>query len=143
MSEDHASLQSTLCGEVERLHQFIAFWFQGAQPAQELDFQGEFADQLAHDFINIQPSGQILTRSDLLDGIQQDYGANPDFGIQISDCELQWQNAEQTFALVTYLEHQTGAKNTTPADNTRRSSVLFEVRSGLRPLWLHIHETAV
>jgi hypothetical protein len=43
---------------------------------------------------------------------------------------------------VTYVEDQSGARNTTPADNLRRSTVLFE-RMAVRLVWRHLHETAI
>ena len=46
--------------------------------------------------------------------------------------------------LATYVEHQDGARNTTPSSNTRISTVLFRVDQTDGPLtWLHIHETWV
>jgi hypothetical protein len=49
---------------------------------------------------------------------------------------------EAGLVLATYVEAQTGARNTTPADNLRHSTVLFE-RTGERLVWRHLHETAV
>ena len=52
--------------------------------------------------------------------------------------------AEGDLAVATYVEHQRGAKNTVPADNDRISTVVFRLGGeGQRPVWLHIHETAV
>ncbi len=44
--------------------------------------------------------------------------------------------------LAAYVEAQTGARNTTPADNLRHSTVLFERLAG-RLAWRHVHETAL
>jgi hypothetical protein len=49
---------------------------------------------------------------------------------------------EAGLVLATYVEAQSGARNTTPADNLRHSTVLFE-RTGDRLVWRHLHETAV
>ena len=44
--------------------------------------------------------------------------------------------------LATYVEAQSGARNTTPADNQRHATVLFERMAG-RLVWRHLHETAL
>ena len=129
-----------VCNEIRQVHAFIAAWFRGDVDQDDATFDTQLAKRSDPRMINIQPSGQVLTRSDLLDGLRGGYGANPHFGIEILNCELRLQAAGQ--ALVTYVEQQRGAKNTVPADNRRVSSVLFDM-SGATPRWLHIHETAV
>jgi hypothetical protein len=129
-----------LCNEIEQVHAFIAAWFRGDMEQDDAAFEARLANRFDHQMINIQPSGQLLTRSDLLGGLRSGYGANPNFQIEILNCELRFQAGGQ--ALVTYVEQQRGAKNTVPADNRRVSSVLFDI-SGAEPRWLHIHETAV
>jgi hypothetical protein len=51
----------------------------------------------------------------------------------------EWPGAR--LVLAAYVEAQTGARNTTPADNLRHSTVLFERIAG-RLVWRHLHETA-
>lgn len=45
-------------------------------------------------------------------------------------------------ALATYVEAQTGARNTTPPDNLRRSTVLFDT-SATQLIWRHLQETGL
>ena len=126
--------------EIEGLHAFIAAWFRGDVAQDDGLFDAEFTRRLDPALINIQPSGQVLTRQDLLNGIRAGHGGNPDFRIEIEDVSLRF--SEDDLARVTYVEFQRGAKNTVPADNRRVSSVLFGgVKEGGSLTWLHIHET--
>ncbi len=129
--------------EIEDVHDFIAAWFRGQLDNSAIRFENEFANRFAPEFINIQPAGRILRRKDLIAAIELGYGTNPRFEITISDVEIHHFTADSRTALATYLEHQRGAVNTTPPDNTRISTVLMTISSnGSRPTWLHLHETA-
>ena len=68
--------------------------------------------------------------------------ANPDFQITIHDVALREIFDEGTAILATYLERQTGARATTPADNDRLSTAIMR-RDGDHLIWLHLHETLV
>lgn len=128
--------------EIEQVHSFIAAWFRGEIPRDDAIFDAGLAARMDPAMVNIQPSGKVLSYTDLVDGIRTSHGSNPDFQIEISDVALQFVDGD--LALVTYVEHQRGAKNTVPADNRRVSSVLFRGRhAGEDPLWLHIHETGL
>ncbi|MGI9476225.1 MAG: DUF4440 domain-containing protein [Hyphomicrobiaceae bacterium] len=128
--------------EIEEMHAFIAGWFQGSVAQDAALFEAQFARRLDPALVNIQPSGQVLTRADLLDGIRAGYGGNSKFSIEIDDVALRW--ADDGLALVTYVEFQRGARNTVPSDNRRISTVLFRDAPGAaQPVWLHIHETGL
>ncbi|MEM1130986.1 MAG: DUF4440 domain-containing protein [Pseudomonadota bacterium] len=129
---DHAT------DEIVRLHRFIEGWFQGGIPEDRFD--PDFADALHPDFENIQPSGKVLPRSALLDPIRAAKGANPDFRITIEEPRLLGTWPAAGLILATYVEHQTGARNSAP-DNRRRSTVLFE--TGPRLMWRHLQETGL
>ncbi|MFY0611607.1 MAG: DUF4440 domain-containing protein [Hyphomicrobiaceae bacterium] len=126
--------------EIEEVHAFIAAWFRGDVAQDDALFEKQFAARLDTALVNIQPSGQVLTRDDLLTGIRAGYGSNPAFQIEIEDVALRC--AGHDLALVTYVEFQRGARNTDPADNRRVSSVLFRgLNAGGTLIWMHIHET--
>lgn len=128
--------------EIEDVHAFIAAWFRGDMARDDALFDARLARHLEPGLVNIQPSGRILTRAELLDGIHDGHARNPSFQIEIRDAVLR-QVAGDT-ALVTYVEHQRGAKNTEPADNRRISSVWFcRIGGDTAPVWLHIHETGL
>ena len=138
------ALEARLREEIETVHGFLVAWFRGEVARADAVFAAELADRLAPGMVNIQPSGRVLTRADLLSGVKDGHGTNPAFGITITDCALRHVADDGRLALVTYLEHQRGAVNTDPPDNLRRSTALFQVPPApARPLWLHIHETAV
>lgn len=122
--------------EVVRLHQVIDGWFRGDISPDRFD--PEFADALHPDLENIQPSGAVLTKADLLGPIRAAHGANPDFRITIEEPRLLgvWPG----LILATYVELQQGARQSA-AENRRRSTVLFE--TGDRLLWRHLQETGL
>ncbi|MEM7237761.1 MAG: DUF4440 domain-containing protein [Pseudomonadota bacterium] len=124
--------------EIERLHAFISGWFRGE--IDESAFGPDFADRLHPQFENIQPLGVVLTKPDLLEPIMQARGSNTDFRIAIREPRIlgTWPGV----ILATYVEEQTGARNTVPPDNDRRSTVLFCVE-GRALVWRHLQETAL
>ena len=135
-------MKNQLQREIEQVHAFIAAWFRGEVARDDVLFDLHLAARMDASLVNIQPSGQVLTRADLVDGIRAAHGSNPDFQIEISDVAVRLLDVD--LALVTYVEFQRGARNTVPADNRRVSSVLFcNVSSGGEPVWLHIHETGL
>ena len=72
-----------LCSEIGQVHAFIAAWFRGDVDQDDATFEAQLANRFDPRMINVQPSGQVLTRSDLLDGLRKGYGANADFEIEI------------------------------------------------------------
>ena len=126
----------TARSEIVRLHDFLGAWFRGEAAADRFD--PDFADVLHADFENIQPSGTVLSRADLLEPIRVAHGANPDFRITIEEPRLV--AAWPGLILATYVEFQTGARHSMP-ENRRRSTVLFE--TGPRLTWRHLQETGL
>lgn len=122
--------------EIARLHRIIEGWFRGEIGADRFD--QDFTDALHPDFENIQPSGLVRTKSDLVEPIRAAQGANPDFRIEIERPRLI--GAWPGLILATYVELQTGARNSQPR-NRRRSTVLFE--TGPRLIWRHLQETGL
>lgn len=142
MSEEN--LKQLVTEEIEALHAFISGWFRGELERTNEAYQQGFTARLAPDLVNIQPSGQVLTRADLLGPIEAAHGANTEFRISISDVTLRFVSQDQSLIQATYIEHQTGARNTTPSDNDRISTALFSHDPQTNKLtWLHLHETAV
>ena len=138
------SLEKLVTDEIEDLHAFISGWFRGELERNASVYRQGFSNRLAKTFVNIQPSGQVLSRADLLDPIENAHGANSDFRISISSVTLRHVSEDQSLIQATYVEHQTGARNTTPPDNDRISTVLFQRDLATDKLvWLHLHETAI
>lgn len=126
----------TVNSEIVRLHDFIAAWFRGDEPITAFD--SAFSEALHPDFENVQPSGTVLSRDDLLGPIYGAHGSNPAFQIAIEEPRLikSWPGQ----VLAEYVEFQTGARNSAPV-NRRRSTVLFDV--GDRLLWRHLVEVGL
>jgi hypothetical protein len=134
-------LEQRLYSEVVGFHDFVAQWFRGEVKDDPLLFEQHMKQKLAPDFINIQPSGQVLTNEDLLIPIFQAHGVNPDFDISIREFHLMFVGADGSFAVGRYIEDQTGARNTTPSNNSRISSVGFRLEDKI--LWQFCHETGL
>lgn len=123
--------------EIERLHAFISGWFRGEYAAEAFD--SGFTAALHAEFVNIQPSGKVLSRDQLLEPIRSANGANPEFRITIEQPKIV---AEYPGCVVaTYVEYQQGARNSAP-QNRRRSTAVFET-TGERLIWRHLQETAI
>lgn len=131
MTQDRATT------EIIRLHDFISGWFRG-EIAREM-FDAGFASALHAEFVNVQPSGAVLSKADLLDPIRKAHGANPDFRISIEEPHVVARHPG--VILATYVEFQQDARNSTP-ENRRRSTVLFEPE-GDRLIWRHLQETGM
>ncbi len=139
---NQSDLEALVRYEIIALHDFIAGWFRGDIAEDNDLFEADFAGHLNAGFQNIQPGGKVLTKDDIVGGIRDAHGANPDFRISIHDVAVREAFEAGSVILATYLERQTGAKATTPADNDRLSSALMR-RDGDRLTWLHLHETLV
>jgi len=126
--------------EVEALHDFFTGWVSGALPEDDEAFAHGVAERLHPAFEMVMPSGTAHDRDAIVGAIRRSWGNAPDFRIGIRDVAVLGEWPE--LVLATYIEAQTGARNSIPPDNLRRSTVLFERRGG-RLLWRHVHETAL
>jgi hypothetical protein len=130
-----ASIETTVKKEIEDLHRFFVEWFSGVIPVA--GFDAGFYSRFDPDFRLIPPSGSILTLGEIGTGIRNAYGTNPDFRIAIRNIKIH--RVLDRYILATYEEWQRNALASTPPDNARVATVLFENSVPLR--WLHIHET--
>ncbi len=140
MTDPFSDPHTAAVEEIKRLHDFIAGWFRGDEPAESFD--AAFTDMLSPEFENIQPAGRVLSLSELIDPIRDAHGSNPDFQIEIRDPRLLGTYPKARLIHATYIEAQSGARNSVPPENLRRSTVLFSVQ-GRHLIWRHLHETAV
>jgi hypothetical protein len=136
-----SDLLAEVRAEVEALHDFFTGWFSGALPESDAVFARGLADHFHPDFEIVLPSGTVHDRDGILTPLRQAWGTNPGFRTVVRDVRVlgEWPGAG--LVLAAYVEAQTGARNTTPADNLRHSTVLFERIAG-RLVWRHLHETA-
>ena len=141
-----SDLGAQVRAEIETLHDFFTGWFSGALSGSDAAFAHGLADRLHPDFEIVLPSGAVHDRDGLLTPVRRGWGTNPGFSATVRDVRIlgEWLHGESGAGLVlaAYVEVQTGARNTTPADNLRHATVLFERRSG-RLVWRHLHETAL
>ena len=141
---NHADLKDQLRREVESMHEVLAAWFRGEGEKDRATFNAQLVDRFAADLTIIYPSGSMLTRAALFDPIFDAHGSNPPFRVTIRDFQLITISEDGCLAIACYIEDQFNAKNTTPPDNARRSTVVFRKAARAdRFEWLHIHETAI
>jgi len=118
--------------EVARLHRFFQDWFQGVIAEDEFALCDE---ALAPGFTIVPPSGDLIPRADILEGVRHHRGREPDdFHI-----ETAVRNCQQIgeVHIVTYEEHQVGTRPTIRLS----TAVLTEHEGGFR--WHAVHETWV
>jgi hypothetical protein len=121
--------------EIESLHSFFVDWFSGR--LAESEFEAGFLSRFAPDFLLVPPAGTLLTLEQLADGVRAAHDSNREFRIAIRNVTLQ--RRFDGHLLVTYEEWQRNALASTPPDNGRLATVLFQQGRPLR--WLHVHET--
>ena len=112
--------------EIEALHEFFVDWFTGACPGDEATFEQRCAARFDDGFWLIPPAGKVLAFSDLAVGLRQDHGHNPDFRSAIRNVIVRHERSD--CLLVTYEEWQRNAKRSTPPDNGRQATVVFDTR---------------
>lgn len=122
--------------DVSRLHDAIAARVTGRLPQDSFD--EDITGYLAPGFRLVEPDGTIAHRDEILKGLDSYRGKNPDFRIEIANCEVVEERAD--LVVVTYLERQTGATRA-KATNTRRSTCVLKV--GDRATLVFLHETWV
>ncbi len=121
--------------EVESLHDFLVGWFSGATSKE--CFQDEFLNRFDREFLLVPPSGKLLNLAELAESIHAAYASNPEFRIEIRNTKVRRIFGNKILA--TYEEWQRNALASSPADNGRIATALFQRAAPLR--WLHIHET--
>ncbi len=127
--------------EIEVLHDFFTSWFSGTLPESGEVFAHGLGDHLHPEFEIVLPSGTVSDRDGLLTPVREAWGTNPDFRAVVRDVRVLGEWPRAGLVLAAYVEDQTAARNTTPADNLRHATALFERRAG-RLVWRHLHETA-
>jgi len=121
--------------EIEDLHHFFVGWFSGA--LAENAFDDGFMRRFDPAFVLIPPAGSYLSLEDIASSVRQGHATNPPFRVAIRNVRIQ--RVFDHHVLATYEEWQRNALASTPADNARIATALFENVEPLR--WLHIHET--
>lgn len=122
--------------EIERMLAFLSGWFRGEYEPAVLR-QG-FEDALHPDFEHVPTGGVSIDRTEMIDQIRDTNGDSPFFRIECDDVKIIAIYPE--FVVATYVEHQSGARNSAQV-NHRRVTVMLEIGPRLR--WLHVHETTI
>ncbi|MGD8859577.1 MAG: hypothetical protein PVI30_06165 [Myxococcales bacterium] len=127
--------------EVEALHAALAEWIGGACDGDEAVFDERIGSRLGEDFTLVAPSGRRPSGRDVRDSLRDSYGSNPDFRIAIDDLRII--RASDTVVVVSFVEWQRNASQSTPPDNGRVVTAVLvpdtAAPNGLR--WLHLQET--
>ena len=128
-------LEKQVQEEIEALHEFFVGWFSGRLPVE--GFEEGFLARFDPDFLLVPPAGSLLTLGDLASGVRSAHATNPEFRIAIRNVTVR--RVLDRHVLATYEEWQRNALASTPPENARLATVLFEISEPLR--WLHVHET--
>lgn len=129
-------LTEEVAQEIESLHDFFVGWFTGT--LSDESFEEHFDHRFDTTTLLIQPGGRTAAFDQFRSAIHSTYDTNPDFRIKIRNVKVV--RALNDLVLATYEEWQMNALASSPSDNGRVSSVLFQ-RQNDRLVWLHIHET--
>lgn len=118
--------------EVIEAHDFFSRWFRGEAESEDLE---RMRRSLALEFRMVAPSGQILSRAEIVDRVARAYGQRD---LEVSVEDIQVEHLGEAY-LATYVERQRGADGAT----TRWSSAIFRVdETGPNGVvWTHLHET--
>ncbi len=126
--------ESAIREVTERHDAFVAWFTDGTDPAVMTAIASAFAPTM----VAYGPDGSVTPHAELLEVLEGKQGRRPaDFSIVIADPEALWAN--ETAALVTYVEHQSAGTVRT----ARRSTALF-TKDETAPngvVWQHVHET--
>lgn len=131
-------LLAAVTKEVEDLHVFFERWFRGDEPEEGIT---RLRQHLGSSFEMVTPRGNRLGLETLLKSLRGARGSNASFRIEVRDVALL--HADDRVVVARYQEWQWNAKHSTPADNARWSTVVFD-RDGARPnglTWRWLQET--
>ncbi|MCH9685521.1 MAG: hypothetical protein K0V04_29075 [Deltaproteobacteria bacterium] len=135
------TLHDAVRTEIEALHEFFVGWFSGALDRNAEVFADGFQRRFCDDFLLVPPAGTRLAVADLGGGVERAHGSNREFRIAIRAVEIQLQTP--TVVVATYEEWQRNAMASTPPDNGRIATVVFEraAADSMALRWRLVHET--
>ena len=123
--------------EVEELHAFFVRWFRGQVAESDAEFE-RFASALAPEFEMVVPSGSLLTREQVLEGVRGAHGQWRDDGG--SRIEVRNAKAHPTGAGVFRVSYEEWQQRAGELKGRRSTALLRQGKAG-RLEWLHVHET--
>jgi hypothetical protein len=128
------SLGPAATREIRRLHLGFERWFHGDESCEF----GEIERSLAADFTFFAPNGEVVERTELLDGIRAAFGSRP-IRIRIEAATVLWESDD---AVLMAYEEWHGHDDRSTA---RRSTALLTPDPGAPEglVWRHVQETAI
>ena len=134
-----------MSGDLERvrahiigIHRFFTDWVSGSCPGDDATFRAGLLDRIAPDTTVIMPGGVGYPAEVFTKYMRGLHGTNPGFRIQIRNITLRHHVGE--VYVVNYEEWERNARDSTPPDNGRLSTMVLRDR-GDRLEILHVHET--
>lgn len=124
--------------EIEELHAFFEDWIGGAVEATDEEF-ARLEASLADGFTFVPPSGEVMSREEIVGAVKRAHGSRPGLRIRIDDPRLLHEAGDCLVAA--YREWQEAA-----GEGTERASTVVFRRDEAAPrdlTWLHAHETWV
>lgn len=122
--------------EIEELHAFFEDWIGGTVEATDDEF-GRLEARMSDDFTFVPPSGEVMSREEIVGAVKQAHGSRAGLRIRIDDLRLL--HASGSCLVAAYREWQEAA-----GERTGRASTVVFRRDEAAPrglAWLHVHET--
>ena len=139
MSGSAAELGQRGRAEIVGLHEFFVDWFTGALDNTAVEFS-RFTAATHPNFTMVVPSGQLVDKATISDGLRAAYGSHTDDDFRIEIHNINERVLTEASGLLTYEEWQFAGPRLTSA---RTRSVLFVAASHAPNgvAWRHLHET--
>lgn len=123
-----------ISNEIEGLHNFFQQFFTGEI---QQDTISRFSLVLEDDFSLITPSGQLITRENILAMVKQSYDSRKNMRIWTND--IVTRSLSNNLYVTTYQELQEIENGT---KTVRLSTAIFRIDEA-KVTWIHVHETWV
>lgn len=120
------------------IHQFFVAWVSGECREDDATFRAGLLDRISKDMMVIMPGGVGYPAAVFTKYMRGLHGSNPKFRIQIRNVTVRHRIGD--VLIVTYEEWERNARDSTPPDNGRLSTMVLRDRGDDFEI-LHVHET--
>lgn len=123
--------------QIVDMHQFITDWVSGKEP-DPASFDSKLLKYFSPQFMVVMPAGRGFGYEPFTGYMRTVHGSNPKFRIQIRNVQIRHRVGDVVVAM--YEEWEKDAKDSTPSNNGRQSSMVLRDRGSDFEV-LHLQET--